>query len=141
MKPPSWHQGHPKRQDGENYHHAFFHKPEYKTSFEKMFRNHVGLVIPINESVHQYLHSIVEPPPKPMKEEMADIMQCIKDRDAWSHLDNKFWALEATMQYYVYRGADQPQHEQRASEIRYNIAQQIGIMANEHITGKPTTSD
>ena len=102
-----------------------------------MFRNHVGLVIPLNEEVHRYLHLEVEAPPKPMKEEMADIMQCIKERDAWSHIDNKFWALEATMQYYVYRGADKPEHEERASDIRLNLARQIGIMSGEHTVERP----
>ena len=132
MKPPSWHKQHPKRQEGENYHHVFFEKNLYKGSFEKMFRNHVGLVLPLNEEVHSYLHRIVPPPPKPLREEMADCMEFIRDRDKWNHLDNPYWGIEATMQYFVYRGADKPEHEERCHDIRHNLAQQIGIMAHEH---------
>lgn len=131
MKPPSWHKGHPKRAEGENYHHVFWEGKDYKRLHERKFRNHVGLVIPLKEDVHNYLHLIVPAPPKPLKSEMSDCIDFIEERDKWEH-EGRFWAMDAAMQYFVYRGADQPQHEERCKEIRHNLAMQIGIMS----TGK-----
>ncbi len=134
MKPPKWHKGHPKRGPGENYHHVWFgeRKRDYHTKEEKDFRNSIGFVFPMIIAHHNELHAQVSPPPKPTKAERIECLQFVKDRDAWAHEDNPYWAVEAAMQYFVYRGADQPQHEERCHEIRYNLAKQIGIMAAEY---------
>jgi hypothetical protein len=123
--------------DGTSKHHVWWERRDYKSSIEKRFRNHAGLVIPLNNDVHKFLHLVVPAPPKPMKEEIVECIQFMKDRDEWPHLDNPYWAMEACMQYFVYRGADQPQHEERAHDIRHNLAQQIGIMAGEHTVERP----
>lgn len=137
MKPPSWHNGHPKRERGENYHHLFFHKPQYKSAFEKQFRNHVGLVIPEKIPVHDYLHMVVPAPPKFTKNEMGDCIDFIKQSKDSVDTDNRFWGAEAVMRYTVFMEADSPQVGERMHDIRWNLAQQIGIMAGQHTLEKP----
>lgn len=137
MKPPSWHQGHPKREKGENYHHLFFHKPQYKSAFEKQFRNHVGLVIPEKIPVHNYLHMVVPPPPKFTKNEMGDCLEFLQESKNTVDTDNRFWGAESVMRYTVFMEMDSPQVGERMHNIRWNLAQQIGIMAGQHTLEKP----
>lgn len=132
MKPPKWHKDKELRQPGENYHHVWHgeRKRDYWTKEERFFKNHFGFVFPMIIEPHNDLHARVAPPPKPTRYEREGCLEFVADRHAWAHEDNRYWALEAAMQYFVYRGADKPEHEQRCSEIRRNLAQQIGIIAH-----------
>lgn len=137
MKPPRWHKGHPKRQHGEDYHHSFFEGRDYKGSYEKSFRNHVGLVIPVNQQVHSYLHSVVPPPPKFTKNEMGDCIDFVKQSQEYDNTENAFWGLEAVMRYTVFLEVDSPAVGERVRDIRLNLARQIGVMAHEHTDEMP----
>ena len=132
MKPPKWHKGHPPRAPGENYHHVWFgeRKKDYWTKEERGFKNTIGFVFPMMISHHDELHALVKPPPKPLQVERFECLDFVKQRDSWAHDGNPYWAVEAAMTYFVYRGADKPEHEQRCHDIRWNLAQQIGIMAH-----------
>ena len=129
--------GHPKLEAGQDYHHIWWEKSSYRKRHERAFRNHVGLVLPVDIPVHQFLHHVIEPPEKPTREEMDECLRFINDRDAWAHEDNPYWAVEASMQYFVYRGADHPELEERCHDIRYNLARQIGVLAGHHTDEHP----
>lgn len=131
MKPPSWHKGHPKRKPNEDYHHSFWEARDYRGAYERTFRNHVGLVLPIDKQVHSYLHVIVPPPPKFTRNEMADCIDFVKESKEHDG-DNRFYGLEAVMRYTVFLEMDNPPVGERMHDIRYNLAQQIGIMDHEH---------
>ena len=137
MKPPSWHKGHPKRGKNEDYHHLFWEARDYKGSYEREFRNHVGLVIPLDKQVHSYLHFVVLPPPKFTKNEMADCMDFVKQGQEYDAETNKFWGAGAVMRYTVFLEMDNPPVAERMHNIRYNLAQQIGIMAGQHTIENP----
>lgn len=137
MKPPSWHKGHPKRAKNEDYHHAFWEARDYNGSYERAFRNHVGLVIPLDKQVHSYLHHVVPPPQKFTRNEMADCVDFIKQSQEYDAESNKFWGLDAIMRYTVFLEVDNPPVADRMHNIRYNLAQQIGIMDNSHTFNKP----
>lgn len=137
MKPPSWHQGHPKRAIGENYHHLWFHKPDYRSKAEKEFRNHKGLVLPLPIPVHDYLHMIVSAPPKFKKQEMEDCLYFVEQSEEQDNTGNKFWGAEAVMRYTVFLEMDNPAVAERAHDIRWNLAQQIGIMSGAHTVAQP----
>jgi hypothetical protein len=137
MKPPKWHKGHPKREKGENYHHLFFHKPLYKSAFEKQFRNSVGLVIPEKIPVHDYLHMVVPPPPKFTKNEMGDCLEFLQQSKDSVDTENRFWGAEAVMRYTVFMEADSPEVGERMHDIRWNLAKQIGVMAGAHTLENP----
>lgn len=124
--------------EGESYHHVFWEKRDYKKRAERNFRNHRGLVIPLNDEVHKYLHAVVEPPPKPMPWEMLGAQAYINSRDEWEH-HTPYWAMDAVMQYFVYVGANDPSQEERCHDIRWNLARQIGVMVGEHTFDNPIT--
>lgn len=111
----------------------------YKSKEEKAFRNLIGFVIPLPIAVHNEIHAQMDinPPQKPLKVERLECIEFVGDRDKWAHEDNPYWAIEAAMQYFVYRGADKPEHEERCSDTRRKLAQQIGIMAGQHTLEKP----
>lgn len=137
MKCPGWHNGHPKREANEDYHHVFWEARDYKTTHERMFRNHVGLVLPVDKQVHSYLHYVVPPPPKFTKNEMGDCVDFVKQSQEHDTGDNRFWGAEAVMRFTVFTEMDAPHTSERMHDIRWNLAQQIGIMAGEHTVERP----
>lgn len=138
MKPPSWHNGHPKRGKNEDYHHLFWEARDYKGSYERAFRNHVGLVIPLDKQVHSYLHFVVPPPPKFTKNEMADCIDFVKQGEEYDSETNRFWGAEAVMRYTIFLEMDaRHDNDKRMHNIRDNLAQQIGVMANNHTYERP----
>lgn len=127
---------------GKNWHHAFWEHAWYtKDKEEKKFVEHDGLVLQLPVAVHSYLHDLIYAPPKPMKEEIIECMKFIDQRDTWDHKDNPYWAMEASMSYFTYRGASMPKHEERCHDIRYNLAKQIGVMAGNHTAFNPVTTN
>lgn len=123
-----------------NRHHVWFEKRDYRKRSEREFRNYKGFVIPDTQiDVHNYLHAEVEPPEKPYRDEMLGILALCADRDEYDHSDNPFWAMESAMAYYVGREVDSPNDAEHCRAIRFNLAQQIGILANEHTFDDPVT--
>ena len=53
-----------------NYHHAIWQRASYKTSSEKRFRTHAGLIVPMRVPAHNELHYRLDPPPKPSTEQI-----------------------------------------------------------------------
>lgn len=137
MKPPRWHQGHPKRSENEDYHHLFWEARDYRGSYEKAFRNQVGLVLPLDKQIHSYLHMVVPPPPKLRKNEMADCIDFIKQGKEYDGETNRFWGAEAVMRYTIFLEMDSPPVGERMHDIRWNLARQIGVMAGEHTIERP----
>lgn len=115
-------------------HHLWFEKWKYKTPEDKLFRQFGAFVIKgVPLEIHKELHAQVEPPPKPYPKEMigclATAQNCIK-----SH-DNPLWGAESAMQYFVWRGATYPETEPHCRDIRWNLAKQIGILAQAYPLG------
>jgi len=103
-----------------------------------MFRNHVGLVIPLDKQVHSYLHFVVPPPPKFTKNEMADCIDFVKQGEEYDSDTNRFWGAEAVMRYTIFLEMDaRHDNDKRMHNIRDNLAQQIGVMANNHTYERP----
>jgi len=64
----------PKLGRGQNRHHVFWENRWYKGRVENEFRNHAGLVIPMNAQDHADLHYELRPPKKPNHDQMRHIL-------------------------------------------------------------------
>lgn len=116
-------------------HHLFFEKWQYKTPKEKQFRRFGAFVIKnVPLEVHKKLHSEVPPPPKPYPKEMFGCIQAVVSSER-KH-DDPLWGAESAMQYFVWRGATYPETEPHCREIRWNLAKQIGILAQAFPLGE-----
>jgi hypothetical protein len=81
-----------------NRHHLSFTEDSYKGKYERRFRNHEGLVIPVLRSAHKDLHDWLGPPPKPTAEMMRGCIDTL-DQDLTILEINPFYALNAIVNY------------------------------------------
>lgn len=98
-----------------NRHHTFWMRRDYKTPIERAFRNHHGLVIPVDVDVHAELHANLYPPPKPHRELMLGILNNLEEYNLANPLDG----LEITIDYL------------ETGRIRKHLIQQLGFLAVE----------
>lgn len=108
--------------------HIWWTKFEYRTPEEKRFRSFGAFVIGcVPLEVHKQLHHDVGPPPKPYRWEMQPCMEFAQESQR-NH-DNPLWGVESAIQFYVVRGIEFPETEPHCREIRWNLAKQIGVLA------------
>jgi len=114
-----------------NRHHLFFQKDSYKGTFQRKFRNHEGLVIPVLKSAHKELHSILSPPPKPTPDMMEGCLEVLS-QDLTELETNPFYALEAVVNYLdIYRQQiDDLSLATHAERIKRHLGFQAVILAN-----------
>lgn len=115
-------------------HHVWHKRKDYIDGIEYEFREFHGFVIPCLKTTHALLHEKTSPPPKPTKEEMLSCLGYLALSEKRSQKD-PLWALERAMQHFVFIGADRPDREPVAHEIRHNLAMQIGILSSGLYTG------
>lgn len=131
--------GYPPRQEGQNYHHVL-PQSQYTTDYEHKLGRHKGLVIPEFIPVHDYLTKTVPFPPKFLYNEIGDCLQFLKQSSERDNTGNRFWGVEAVMRYTVFLEMDNEEASERAHDIRWNLAQQIGVMAGQHTVDNPITN-
>lgn len=120
-------------------HHVWWERQDYKKHHERSFRRHSGFIIPkVPNGVHRYLHAIIEPPEKPTRYEMEGVLRLVEERESWDS-GNPYWAMEAAMSFFVGREVESPADAEHCRAIRYNLAQQIGVLANSHTDLNPVT--
>ncbi len=114
-----------------NRHHLFFQKDIYKGSFERRFRNHQGLVIPVLKSAHKELHAILAPPPKPTPDMMQGCLDVLS-QDLIELEFDPFFALNAVIDYLgVYKQrVDDLALATHAEKIRRHLGFQAEILTN-----------
>jgi hypothetical protein len=114
-----------------NNHHLFFPKRHYKKY--KSFRNQEGLVLrDVDVKIHNYLHRQIDPPPKPEREEMAELRTLLEEARYYPHA-SKFWGAEIAMSYFVAVELEHPEYADRAKQTRTNIAKQIGTFVHGEV--------
>lgn len=93
-----------------NRHHVIFQRASYKTSVEREFRNHKGLLVPMSLSEHGDLHHRIQPPPKPSR---GQILGAVAFLDTLGpELDNPPEAVELLAVHFM--------------EQQNNLAKRIG---------------
>lgn len=127
------------RLPGQNYHHVL-PQHQYRTKDEHKLTWHPGLVRPLDIPVHDYLHKVVPFPPQFKLNEIPDAVDFLNQSAEHDTKDNPFWGIEAIMRYTVFLEMDsRVDNDKRMHDIRYNLAQQIGIMAGQHTITNPIT--
>lgn len=116
-------------------HHVFWERTAYREPIEYEFRNYAGFVIPVFKTVHERLHEELDPPPKPLKSEMISCLGYLA-MSAPKSTSDPLWAVERAMQHFVFIGANEPEREPVAHEIRHHLARQIGILSSGLYLGK-----
>ncbi len=114
-----------------NRHHLFFQKASYKGTFQRRFRNHEGLVIPVLKTAHKELHNVLGPPPKPTSDMMEGCLEVLSQD--LSELDvNPFYALNAVVNYLgVYKErTDDISLAIHAERIQRHLGFQAVILSN-----------
>ena len=129
-------EGYEPKLPGQNYHHVL-PQSQYTTKEEHKLSRHKGLVIPEFIPVHDYLTKVVPFQPKFLQNEIPDAVDFLDQSDEYDHKQNRFWGVEAIMRYTVFMEMDSKQHAERMHNIRWNLAQQIGIMAGQHTIENP----
>lgn len=116
-------------------HHIWYERWQYKTKQEKQFRSFGAFVIKnVPAEIHKQLHHEVSPAPKPYPKEMFGCLEAVS-ASFRSH-DDPLWGVESAMQYFVWRGAVYPETEPHCRVIRWNLAKQIGILAQAFPLGE-----
>src|SRR5665213_782898 len=82
-----------------NRHHLFFPEVDYHGEFQKRFRNHEGLVVPVLRTAHTDLHDLIYAPIKPTREMMADCIEILDHADLSALETNPLFALNAVANY------------------------------------------
>lgn len=112
-----------------NHHHIWHERRDYRAPIEREFREFSGFIIPVFKTVHERLHDEVLPPPKPLKSEMTSCLGYLS-LSAPRSMKDPLWAVERAMQHFVFIGANDPEREPVAHDIRHNLAHQIGILTS-----------
>jgi hypothetical protein len=114
-----------------NRHHLFFQKDSYKGTFQRKFRNHEGLVIPVLKSSHKELHNILAPPPKPTHDMMDGCLNTL-EQDLSKLMVDPFFAVHAICDYLeMYRQrVDDISLSKLAQGIIQNLSFQVQILTN-----------
>ena len=91
--------------------------------------------------VHDYLHDVMRPPIQPTPEEARAIVAIAEERKEWDS-NNRFYAVEAAMSYFVGREVEVSTlaDAERCRDTRLHLARQIGILANLHSDINPITN-
>lgn len=114
-----------------NNHHIWWERTAYKDPIAREFREYEGFVIPVLKVVHERLHDELLPPPKPEKQEMISCLGYLAMSAPRGNRDvDPLWAVERAMQHFVWVGANEPEREPEAHEIRHHLARQIGILSS-----------
>ena len=112
-----------------NQHHIWWERTTYTDPISYEFRNFNSFVIPVLKTHHEQLHGELDPPPKPLE---AEMISCLGYLSMSTELEmkNPLWAVERAMQHFVWVGANEPEREPEAHEIRHHLARQIGILSS-----------
>lgn len=114
-----------------NNHHIWWERTAYKDPIAHEFREYDGFVIPVFKTVHERLHDELLPPPKPEKNEMISCLGFLAmSKPRSTRGIDPLWAVERAMQHFVWVGANEPDREPVAHEIRQHLASQIGILSS-----------
>ena len=105
-----------KHVDGYNRHHVFWTRDSYRTSTERAFRNHAGLIVLMDESVHSDLHAELEPPLKPTKNQMLGALALLGQLD---YRDNQLGTLDVLAWHF------REQDSNQARSIGKHLHQQL----------------
>jgi len=117
-----------------NVHHIWWPKNEYKTKFEKSFRNATENKIAVPTFSHNMLHAKVPPPTKPNRNQMFDLMDILEDTSPAEQF-NRFWALEKAQEYFGALAVDKTYDNYIAQNIHENMTRQIGMLSLKLVQG------
>lgn len=111
-------------------HHIFFERAWYRKQYEREFRCHRGLIIPMPHLEHKALHADVEAPPKPLPYQIREATKVL-DSVPYKERDMPLWGVLAVKDYFD-READHHGLKEsgvRARQVCENIERQLGYLA------------
>lgn len=115
-----------------NSHHLWYQRSQYRKCHEKRFRNTPGFVVPTTVPVHNQLHAeLFYGPPKPKKNEMADLVDYVEGDVHPSLKVDRFWGAEAAMKFFIIQEFDNEEYTERYQATRTHLARQIGILSRK----------
>ena len=112
-------------------HHSFWTEKSYQGGFEqRQFRNHYGLVIPGPRMNHEMVHKNLQPPIKPERWQMGEIIELLDSQHPTKQMD-RLWGLHATRAYFESSAEfdHRPHIADAANETAYHMARQIGFLS------------
>jgi hypothetical protein len=114
-----------------NRHHLFFPEVDYPGVFQRRFRNHEGLVIPVLKTAHKDLHDLIYAPLKPTREMMQDCVEILDQADLSVLEANPLFALNAIVNYLDIYKLDDNKLADRAQKIQSHLGFQAVLLSNK----------
>jgi hypothetical protein len=118
-----------------NVHHIWWPKNQYNTRFEKSFRNATENKIVVPTRNHNFLHAKVQPPTKPTRNQMFELMDILESSTVDEQTE-RLWALEKAKEYFGALAVEKTYDNYIAESIQENMVRQIGVLTMKVFEGQ-----